>query len=363
MDDRMTRFRAALISIVCALLVLGGLPPAPIHAATVWRQNLYQSAGFMYQDPYYTACTAASAMMMLNFTALAGTGGSGFAWTVNRTSGSAGSTLNLGSVLAFERRYDTLALRAAGSDAHGWRNALNYYGWGMAAMTDPNRRVYEDRAYGSFDAALKQSVRAIARYHMPVGMVGWAGQHAQVITGYVVTGDDPANSWNFTVNGIYLSDPLRKDWVVNKYLTRAQLKFGRTRFRFQAYRQIDSPYDDPFTPGFIRSSVRSRSSEWYGRWVIIAPIRASLPADPNATPTPTPNPTPSGDPSAAPLADPSASSTPDPSPSYAPDPSPSPTPNLVSTQAPTLDPTATPAATPPAAPSDSPSGASTAPGG
>ena len=67
-------------AIACAMLVLAGFgPAAPVQAASIWRQNLYQSAGFMYQDPNYTACTAASAMMMLNFTALAGTGGNGFA--------------------------------------------------------------------------------------------------------------------------------------------------------------------------------------------------------------------------------------------------------------------------------------------
>src|SRR5215213_4445489 len=111
------------------------------------------------------------------------------------------------SILSFARSHDTLALGQPGTDPHGWRNALNYYGWGSAAMTDPTRRVYEDRAYGSFDAALKSAVRAIAMYHKPVGMLGWAGGHAQVITGYVATGENPATSSNFTVKGVYLSDP------------------------------------------------------------------------------------------------------------------------------------------------------------
>jgi hypothetical protein len=350
----MARLRSALVAIVCAMLLLGGLgPTAPAQASSVWRQNLYRSAGFMYQDPYYTACTAASAMMMLNFSALAGTGGNGFGWSVSRAYRATGPTVNLSSVLAFERRYDTLAFRAAGSDAHGWRNALNYYGWGLAAMTNPNQRVYEDRAFGTFDAAVKESVRAIARYHLPVGIVGWAGHHAQVMTGYVVTGDDPASSSNFTVNGVFLSDPLRSDRLVNRYLTRAQLKFGNTRFRFQAYRQIDSPYDDPYTPGFVRSSVRSRSSEWYGRWVIVEPVRDGLPADPNATPPPSPGPTPTPDPSASPTSDPSASPTPDSSASPTPDPAGTPTP--------TATPAATPAATPVA--TDAPSGTPTASGG
>jgi hypothetical protein len=207
---------------------------------------------------------------------------------------------------------------------------MNYYGWGPAAMTDPNQRVYDDRAYGTFDTALRQAVRAVALYRMPVGMVGWAGRHAQVITGYVVTGDDPATSWNFTVNGIYLSDPLRSDRMVNRYLTRDQMRFGNIRFRFQSYRQVDSPYDDPYTAGFARSSVLRPSSEWYRKWVIIAPIRAGLPADPSPTPTPTPNPTPT------PAPDPTASPTPNPTPT--------PTPQPTATPDPTATPSGTPAA-------------------
>ena len=40
-------------------------------------------------------------------------------------------------------------------------------------------------------------------------MLGWAGGHAQVIHGYVVTGEDPRISSDFTVQWVYLSDPLR----------------------------------------------------------------------------------------------------------------------------------------------------------
>jgi hypothetical protein len=329
----MARLRSALLAIACAMLVLGGFgPAAPVQAVSVRRLNLYRSAGFMYQDPSYAGCTAAAAMMMLNFTNLAGTGGKGFRWRVYRTYRSADPavTRDLTSVLAFERRYDTLGAGAAGSDAHGWRNAMNYYGWGPAAMTDPNQRVYDDQAYRTFDTALRQAVRAVALYRMPVGMLGWAGRHAQVITGYVVTGDDPATSWNFTVNGIFLSDPLRSDRMTNRYLTRDQMRFGNTHFRFQPYRQADSPYDDPYTAGFIRSSVLRPSSEWYGKYVIVAPIRAGLPADPAPTPTPTPNPTPQ----------PTATPTPDPTPT----PTPQPTATPAATPAPTATPSGTPAA-------------------
>ena len=91
------------------------------------------------------------------------------------------------SILAFERANDTLRPGGLGSDAHGWRNALNAYGWGQDALTDPARMVFEDRGYRTFSGAVRAAVKAIARRGMPVGILGWAGGHAQVMTGYVVT--------------------------------------------------------------------------------------------------------------------------------------------------------------------------------
>ena len=58
-------------------------PPAPTAPAAL---TLYRAGGFRYQDPNYVACTATSAMDMLNFIALANTGGDGFRWQVNLSS-------------------------------------------------------------------------------------------------------------------------------------------------------------------------------------------------------------------------------------------------------------------------------------
>ncbi len=313
------------------MLLLAGILPGPAFGATVWQKNLFDARGFLYQDPYYTACTAASAMMMLNFMAIAGTGGEGFSWTTYRTKNNPDPVdrRDLTSVLRFERIHDTLIMGAPGSDPHGWRNALNFYGWGLSAMTDPTLMVYEDEAFPTFDGALNSAVRAIARFNKPIGMLGWAGGHAQVITGYVVTGEDPAVSANFTVNAVYLSDPLRSDRVVNKLVSRNSLQRGNLRYRFQAYREKDSPFDDPYEPGYLHSSVRSPGSEWYHRWVIVAPIRDGLPA-----PTPTPTPTPTPDPGASPTPDPAASPTPSASASPTPDPAASPTPSASASPAP-----------------------------
>ena len=187
--------RVTASAVVALALVLVGLLPLSGHvaAATTHSRNLFVAKGFVYQDPYYTACTAAAVMHMLNTIAYRGTGGYGFRWkpyTVKKSS-NPDQLRDMTSILAFERRNDTLRSSTSGSDAHGWRNALNYYGWGSSAMTNASIRPYEDRAYSTYRSAMKAAVRAIARLGMPVGVLAWAGGHAQVITGYVVTGADP----------------------------------------------------------------------------------------------------------------------------------------------------------------------------
>jgi hypothetical protein len=349
--------RRSPLALAAALLLMIGLLPSTVGAASIWRYNLYRSSGLVFQDPYYTACTAAVAMMMLNFTDLADTGGAGFRWTSYRTKNSSDpkNLRDMTSILSFERAHDTLAVGSAGSDAHGWRNALNFYGWGTAAMTDQSRRVYDDRAYGSFDSALKGIVRSIARYRKPVGLLAWAGQHAQVATGYVVTGEDPATSTNFTVNGLYVTDPLQGKAVVNLYINRLSLMSGSLKYRFQAYRETDSPLDDGYTAGFRKSSIASTTSEWWHRWVVVQPIQPGLP-DPTPTPTPTPTPAPSSDPTPSASASASASatssqvvgtaSTPAAETVATPPPTPSPTPPSTPDPTPTEPPTAPPASIP-----------------
>jgi hypothetical protein len=306
-ERSVTRRRPALAALVVALLVTATVGAAASLAASTWSRNVYHRNGFLYQDPYSKACTAAALMMMLNFTALERSGGNGFTWT-NYTvhhSSNPDNVRDMTSIMGFERAHDTLRSTSAGSDAHGWRNALNYYGWGRAAMTDASKRVYDDRQFGTFGGAVKAAVRAIARYHKPVGILGWAGQHAQVMTGYIVTGANPALSSDFTVKYVYLSDPLRSDSIRNKAFSLKSFRSGDLHHRFQAYRETDSPKDDGYTSGWKHSSVAPTvgSSEWYHQWVIIAPIRSGIPEPttspsatpaPTASPTPTPTPSPSG---------------------------------------------------------------------
>lgn len=278
---RRALLRPLLGVLVAAALVLGAAP-RPASALATWAQNLWVSSAFVYQDPYWNACTAAATMTMLNTIAHRGSGGRGFAWTPYRVkkSDDPAELRDMTSILSFARRHDTLDASGRGSDPHGWRNALNYYGWGEAAMVDPSLMPYVDRAYITFDAALRAAVKGVARRRMPVGLLAWAGAHAQVLTGYVVSGEDPRVSNRFTVVAVYLSDPLRSDELVNRRVSYDTLRSGTRIVRFRAYREADSPFDDPYVAGTIAGSIPPAAgpSEWYARWVVILPRRNGLPA-------------------------------------------------------------------------------------
>jgi hypothetical protein len=230
--------------------------------------NLYRSGGFRYQDTNYYACTATSAMDMLNFIALGGRGGAGFRWRVDL------SAAKRDSILAWERTHDTLE-GGNGSDPHGWRNALNIYGWGSQAL-QAGSRVYDDLAFTSYDRAIKAAVRAMIRYRKPVALAAWSGTHAQMLTGYEGLRGDPfalaptgGYDNKFTITALFLTDPLRASAAVNKRIGYTTLgTSSNPRFRFTPYRETDSPFDDPYTPG-----VRRARDEWYARWVLILPVR------------------------------------------------------------------------------------------
>ena len=325
------------LAIVFGLVALvAQVASGPVRGAETWTTNLYAAKAFLYQDPYGSACTAAATMIMLNTIAYRATGGPGFRWTPYRVKNNLvdkKDPRDMISILYFERGHDTLSSTGSGSDPHGWRNALNLYGWGSAAMTDPAKNVYQDLEFTTFEAAVHAAVRSIAIYGMPVGIPTWAGRHAQVMTGYVVDGENPATSDAFTVRYVYISDPLVADGYVNAKISYMGFHSGNIRVRFRRYLETDSPYDDGYQLGWRRSSVAPTRgpSEWYGQWVIIAPIQAGVPADPPPSPSPDPS------------APPDASSPPE------------------ASAPPSEAPGAPPSEAPPASPADSPVEASPSP--
>jgi hypothetical protein len=244
--------------------------PQPDDTPRLYKKDLYDGSLVRYQNPDGTACTATATEVMLNFIATRGTPDTGFAWTPTVSYDEQEIILN------WARAHDTLNAGAPGSDPHGWRNALNYFGW--RDYTDPASRHYEDLSYTSFGAAVKAAVVAIATEDQPVGILAWAGGHAQVMTGYEVYGLNPAVSSDFSVQAVYLTDPLASDRMLDTRVSYSDFQSGPTVYRFQAYGWQDSGADDPYTPGKTPSY-----KEWYGKWVIVAPVGV-LAAQPAAVP-------------------------------------------------------------------------------
>jgi PKD repeat protein len=232
---------------------------APLPPARVRTQNLYSNL-VRYQNPDLQACVGAATLIMLNEVAAEGDPGEGFQWVPSTELGAQRS------IIRWARAHDTLEPGPGGTDPNGWRNALNEYGWGD--YEDPATMTYQVFSYRSYGAAVKSAVIALARYHKPVGILAWAGGHAQVLNGYTVFGQDPATSTDFKVRYVYLTDPLRRDLLRNARISYPMLINGPLKYRLRRYHQKDSPYDDPYTPGLL---VAYRG--WYGRYVIVAPVK------------------------------------------------------------------------------------------
>jgi PKD repeat protein len=230
-------------------------PPPP----RTYSRNLYSSL-VRYQNPDMTSCVATSTLIMLNEVAAHGRKGDGFVWAPSIALG------RQRSILRFARSHDTLEPGPGGTDPNGWRNALNQYGWGD--YQDPESMTYQVFSSTSYGTTVRAAISAMARYHRPVGILAWAGGHAQVLNGYVVYGQDPAVSSDFTIQSVYLTDPLKRDLIRNKKVSYWNLIHGPLKYRLRKYRQNDSPIDDPYTPGFLAAD-----DAWYGRYVIVLPVR------------------------------------------------------------------------------------------
>ena len=193
---------------------------------------------------------------MLNFIAATGTA---MTWQVST------SYKTEENIAAWDRAHDTIAAGSKGTDPHGWRNGLNYYGWGT--YTDLSTAVYQDLAYTSYDAAVKAAVMAMARYDKPVGILGWAGSHAQILNGYGYR-SGPGDLGELHGELRLPDGPAEVGGLRNAKISNANFQHGSTTYRFRAYKWKDSPYDDPYTAGTLASY-----REWSGKWVILAPVR------------------------------------------------------------------------------------------
>jgi hypothetical protein len=215
---------------------------------------------YEYPDPY--SCTATSVQITLNFIAY---DGGQMIWSPTT------SYAKQEEIFAYERAHMTLPTWISGSDPHGARNALNYFGWGSMEAG-----VYKDVAFGTFGGAAKAVVASIARTRKPAIVFPWYGGHAQVVTGYNVHGDDPATSDDFTIDGVYLTDPLygytyivyggvsHKVFAIDPdtYVSLATWHTGPDAVRYTDYLQTDSTLRDPIDGAIGKV-------EWYRKWVAV----------------------------------------------------------------------------------------------
>jgi hypothetical protein len=229
---------------------------------TEWALDLFNGDGVRRQYPDLYACTAASVQTSLNLIAL---DGADKQWTLDT------SYRTQEKIMAYERAHMTMTASSEGSDPHGTRNALNYFGWGSM-----DAGVYVDVAEPSFDAAAKAIVASIARTRKPAITFTWFGGHTHLVTGYKAHGQNPATSDDFTVEGVYLTDPLLGySYIIyggvshkvdafkpDTWVTLADWKSGSDAIRFTHYVQTDSPLRDPID-GWIGKL------EWYEKWVVV----------------------------------------------------------------------------------------------
>jgi hypothetical protein len=259
------RIAAANLLAAVAFVVLAFSPAVAAGSETIYTSDIYSSRGVLYQDPDYTACVATAAEMMLNMTTyqsdLSYLSSSIEVFQSPMRWHQDASYAKQEEMLAYARANMTMLTTSAGTDPHGWRNVLNYYGWGNI-----HAGVYRDSSYASLDLAAVAVVTALARHDRPVGILARAGQHAQFVTGYVVSGADPAVSDGFTVVGVYVTDPLQSMAMRDTYVPIATWRSGASTVRFSAYMETDSPYTDSIDGEVGRT-------EWYGKWVIIDPVR------------------------------------------------------------------------------------------
>ena len=224
-----------------------------------WIGDTYAPEAVRWQQPDPYACTAADVMMALNMFAMEGAANhDGLVWVPS-------VSFDLQTeILAYERANMTMVLSGTnGADPHGWRNALNFYGWGSLTAD-----VFRDESFATVDEALRAAIVAVAEFGKPTGLLMLNGKHAELINGWDVSGEDPATgSTDFTVNGVWLTDPWQANGRRDAYVQLPWLQSAGSGFlRFGPYLETDSPAVDP-----IDGQVGK--DEWYGRYVIVAAVR------------------------------------------------------------------------------------------
>ena len=174
------------------------------------------------------------------------------------------------AILRWERAHHTM-VGGKGTDMHGWRNALNYFGWGSSACSAGIARLRRllvhvvrlgDEGRGAGDDRRPAS---------PSAMAAWAGRHAVMITGYYDLKGDPfardgAGQYTdaFSVGGFYLSDPSKSAGRRNARISYAPVA---VQLGCEAALPTLSRDRQPATTTSTPPAGVTSKSEWYGKCV------------------------------------------------------------------------------------------------
>ena len=218
------RPRTRPIALLFALAFILGLAVAPAEAGTLYRRDLYFTAGYERQIDSRT-CVPASTAMMLNFIARRDLG------------------LDQMTILRWAQPRDALNDRVQrGTDPLGWSRALTNF----STAAGKGSFAYRWEAYSSEYAALKRAAKLIATTSKPVGLLVRNGTHAAVMTGFDAS-RDPRRGEFHLVN-VIISDPMytRRAW------------YPAESSPLNRYLELDATmyYD----------------GQWYGKYVIVAPV-------------------------------------------------------------------------------------------
>jgi hypothetical protein len=216
--------RSGIVALLFAVAFVVGIGLAPAEAATLYRRELYFTAGYERQVDSRT-CVAASSAMMLNLIARRDLG------------------LNQLTILRWAQPRDALNDSVQrGTDPLGWARAMTHF----STTAGKGAFAYQWEAYTTEYAALKRAAKLIAVTGKPVGLLVRNGTHAAVMTGFEST-RDPRRG-DFSVINVWVSDPL--------YVRRA--KYATADSPLNRYLELDA--------------TKYYDGQWYRKYVIVAPV-------------------------------------------------------------------------------------------
>jgi hypothetical protein len=219
------RYRLQLLDDRGSLLATAVSGSLRIVSNWAGKKDVYRSGAFSTQRTT-TWCVGASVQIMLNM-------------ILGQRDHSFGGQL---AYMRYARSHDR-ETGLLGTNALGWKAALNHYAGGNG---------YHVRVDRTLKRAIHDAARRVRMTGHPVGLLVMRGRHAWVMSGFEATAD-PAMTNHFKVTAVYVEGPL--------------YPFGQAN-------GFDMPPDTRITVSYLRSFMRpyeAPGTTWDQRFVTVRP--------------------------------------------------------------------------------------------